>query len=139
MSYVCSIHYLDSPLPPFSTIFDKRGIVFFLYFVVGVAQMNTAPRSNASRNIWGPSPGGLDDIADLQRMLGGIPGASSENQLIGYPSISQIMQHINQVFIYLICTKAYKQSSSLRFYSFFSWFSFFVVCDGEFLVKLLIS
>ena len=101
--------------------------------------MNTAPRSNASRTIWGPSPGGLDDIADLQRMLGGIPGASSENQLIGYPSISQIMQHINQVFIYLICTKAYKNSSSLRFYSFFSWFYFFVVCDGEFLVKLIIS
>nr|XP_025884878.1 ubiquitin domain-containing protein DSK2a-like [Solanum lycopersicum] len=63
----------------------------------GGAQMNTAPRSNASRNILGPSPGGLDDIADLQRMLGGIPGASSENQLIGYPSISQIMQHINQI------------------------------------------
>uniref|UniRef100_A0A3Q7FJ04 Uncharacterized protein n=1 Tax=Solanum lycopersicum TaxID=4081 RepID=A0A3Q7FJ04_SOLLC len=45
----------------------------------GGAQMNTAPRSNASRNIWGPSLGGLDDIADLQRMLGGIPGATSEN------------------------------------------------------------
>ena len=79
MSYVCSIHYLDSPLPPFSTTFYKRVIVFLLYFAVGGDQMNTAPRSNASRNIWGPSLGGLDDIADLQRMLGGIPGATSEN------------------------------------------------------------
>ncbi|XP_069150434.1 ubiquitin domain-containing protein DSK2b-like [Solanum lycopersicum] len=65
----------------------------------GGAQMNTAPRSNASRNIWGPSPGCLDDVAYLQRMLGGIPGASSENQLIGYPSTSQIMQHINQEYL----------------------------------------
>lgn len=88
--YVAFIILLP-PLTPFSTTFDKRGIVFLHYFAVGGAQMNTAPRSNASRNILGPSPGGLDDIADLQRMLGGIPGASSENQLIGYPSISQIM------------------------------------------------
>nr|XP_025885007.1 ubiquitin domain-containing protein DSK2b-like [Solanum lycopersicum] len=88
----CSDTTANPPAPNSNPLSDPWASADF-----GGAQMNTSPRSNTSRNIWGPSPGGLDDIADLQRMLGGIPGASSENQLIGYPSISQIMQHINQI------------------------------------------
>ncbi|XP_015169599.1 ubiquitin domain-containing protein DSK2b-like isoform X1 [Solanum tuberosum] len=64
---------------------------------IGGAQMNTTPRSNAARNIWEPPLGGLDDLPDLQRMLGGMPDASSENQLMEYPAISQIMQHMNEI------------------------------------------
>ncbi|XP_069150427.1 ubiquitin domain-containing protein DSK2b-like [Solanum lycopersicum] len=60
-----------------------------------------ATGSDATANPPAPNTNPLSDpwaSADyLQRMLGGIPGASSENQLIGYPSISQIMQHINQI------------------------------------------
>ncbi|KAK6796565.1 hypothetical protein RDI58_004266 [Solanum bulbocastanum] len=64
---------------------------------IGGAQMNTTPRSNAARNSWGPPLGGLDDLPDLQRMLGGMPDASSEYQLMENPAISQIMQHMNQI------------------------------------------
>ncbi|KAG5620860.1 hypothetical protein H5410_006078 [Solanum commersonii] len=46
---------------------------------IGGAQMNTTPRSNAARNIWRSPLGGLDDLPDLQQMLGGIPNASFEN------------------------------------------------------------
>lgn len=94
-----------------STTFDKQGIVFF-YFAAGGAQRNTSARSNAAGDTRASPLGGLGALPDLQRMLGGMPDASSVNQLMQNPAMSQMIQsllsdpqHMNQVFIYLFGLK----------------------------------
>ncbi|KAJ8550150.1 hypothetical protein K7X08_033857 [Anisodus acutangulus] len=60
----------------------------------GGAQMNTTARSNASGDTRAPPLGGLGALPDLQRMLGGMPDASSVNQLMQNPAMSQMMQSL---------------------------------------------
>ncbi|XP_016451784.2 ubiquitin domain-containing protein DSK2b isoform X1 [Nicotiana tabacum] len=60
----------------------------------GAAQMNTTARSNAAADTRAPPLGGFGALPDLQRMLGGMPDASSLNQLMQNPAISQMMQSL---------------------------------------------
>ncbi|KAJ8544757.1 hypothetical protein K7X08_017340 [Anisodus acutangulus] len=60
----------------------------------GGAQMNTTARSNAAGDTRAPPLGGLGALPDLQRMLGGMPDASSVNQLMQNPAMSQMMQSL---------------------------------------------
>ncbi|XP_060191457.1 ubiquitin domain-containing protein DSK2b-like isoform X1 [Lycium barbarum] len=60
----------------------------------GGAQMNTTARSNAAGDTRAPPVGGLGALPDLQRMLGGMPDASSVNQLMQNPAMSQMMQSV---------------------------------------------
>ncbi|KAK4348010.1 hypothetical protein RND71_034349 [Anisodus tanguticus] len=73
--------------------FNLLGIVAFIDFAAGGAQMNTTARSNAAGDTRAPPLGGLGALP-LQRMLGGMPDASSVNQLMQNPAMSQMMQSL---------------------------------------------
>ncbi|KNA18146.1 hypothetical protein SOVF_073470 [Spinacia oleracea] len=59
----------------------------------GGAQANSAPRANPSGDARSPPIGGLGSLPELNSMFGGgLPDASTMNQMMQNPAISQMMQ-----------------------------------------------